>query len=109
MNDPSSPAAQPTRPPAAIDNSNFRRFETRAANGSLAFLDYTIEGDRIILEHTFVPDILRGKGVAANLARAALTEARQRHWKVVPHWSYVAGFSKQHPEFADLVEAEPAP
>jgi hypothetical protein len=82
-------------------NANSRRFETRAADGSLAFLNYTIEGDRITLEHTFVPDKLRGNRVAANLARAALTEARQRHWKVIPHCSYVAGFIKRHPEFAD--------
>lgn len=96
-------------PPEVTHNANSRRFETRAADGALAFLNYTIEGDRISLEHTFVPDQLRGKGVATNLARAALSEARQRHWKVIAHCPFVAGFVKQHPEFADLVESKAHP
>ena len=96
-------------PPEVTHNANSRRFETRAADGALAFLNYTIERDRITFEHTFVPDQLRGKGVAANLARAAFSEARQRHWKVVAHCPYVAGFVKRHPEFADLVESKPDP
>jgi predicted GNAT family acetyltransferase len=87
-------------------NANTRRFETRSAGAPLAFLNYTLEGDRITFMHTFVPDKLRGKGIAANLARVALTEARQRHWKVIPCCSYVADFIKQHPEFADLLEPE---
>ncbi len=90
-------------------NANSRRFETQSADASLSFLNYTIEGDRITFEHTFVPDKLRGKGIAANLARVALTEARQRHWKVIPRCSYVAGFIKQYPEFADLLEPELLP
>jgi predicted GNAT family acetyltransferase len=90
-------------------NAKSRRFEIPAADGALAFLNYTIEGDRITFEHTFVPDQLRGKGIAANLARAALSEARQRHWKVIAHCPYVAGFVQRHPEFADLVESKPDP
>ena len=37
---------------------------------------------RQILDHTFVPDELRGRGIAAALARKALDEARQRRWTV---------------------------
>lgn len=92
--------------PTVNHNADTRRFETEAADGALAFLDYTIERNRITLEHTFVPDQLRGKGVAANLARAALSEARQHHWRVIAHCPYVAGFIKRHPDFADLVEPE---
>jgi len=84
-------------PPEVTHNANSRRFETRAADGALAFLNYTIERDRITFEHTFVPDQLRGKGVAANLARAALSEARQRHWKVVAHCRMSPGSSSGIP------------
>jgi uncharacterized protein len=72
----------------------------------LSFLSYSINGDRITFEHTFVPDAFRGKGIAAHLTRTALTEARQHNWKVVPHCSYVAGFIKRYPEFANLLEPE---
>ena len=42
--------------PAVIDVVRFcRRFEAGRPTGALAFLDYTIEGDRITFEHTFVP------------------------------------------------------
>jgi len=104
-----STTPQPPPPDVVTHNANSRRFETRAADGSLSFLDYTIAGDRITFEHTFVPDQLRGKGIAANLTRAALTEARQRHLKVIPRCSYVATFIKRHPEFADLLEPELQP
>lgn len=104
-----STTPQPITPPVVTHNANSRRFETRSADAPLAFLNYTIEGDLITFDHTFVPDKLRGKGIATNLARVALTEARQRHWKVIPRCSYVAGFIKQHPEFADLLEPELLP
>ena len=87
-------------------NVSLRRFELHAGDGGLAFLSYTGDGDQVIFEHTFVPNELRGKGIAANLVRAALAEARQQRWKIVPHCSYVAGFIKRNPQFADSVAQE---
>jgi phosphotransferase system enzyme I (PtsI) len=97
------------RHPIVTHNVESQRFEFQAADGSLAFLSYTLDENRSTFEHTVVPDILHGKGVAANLVRAALTEARQLDWKVIPHCSYVAGFIKRNPEFADLLKAESPP
>ncbi|MRR31361.1 N-acetyltransferase [bacterium] len=74
------------------------RFEVRVAD-QLAFLSYTTEAPgRVSFDHTFVPETLRGQGVAAALVRSALTEARQRGWKVVPRCSYVAAYLRKHPE-----------
>lgn len=92
--------------PRVTHNATIQRFETRAGDGPLSFLSYTFEGDCVVFDHTFVPDELRGRGIAAKLARAALEEARQRRWKVVPRCSYVAAFIKRHPEFAHLVDRE---
>lgn len=83
-------------------NADLQRFEWRSGDLACAFLSYTREGDRIFVDHTFVPENLRGRGIAAQLARAALEEARQQGWSVVPRCAYVAGFIKRHPEFADL-------
>jgi predicted GNAT family acetyltransferase len=91
------------RLPSVKHDATARRFEIPAGGGTLAFLNYTCDGDHLILEHTHVPDELRGKGIAADLARAALEEARQRRWSVIPRCSYVAGFIKRNPQFADLV------
>ncbi|WP_366144173.1 N-acetyltransferase [Candidatus Accumulibacter sp. ACC012] len=76
----------------------------QAGESASAFLSYRVEGERVILEHTFVPDALRGQGIAADLVRVALDEAAATHWKIVPRCSYVAIFIECHPECADLVD-----
>jgi predicted GNAT family acetyltransferase len=92
--------------PFVTHDASSRRFEIRTGDDTVAFLSYTCDGDQIILEHTHVPNELRGKGIAANLARAALEEAGQRRWSVIPRCSYVAGFIKRNPQFGDLVEPQ---
>jgi predicted GNAT family acetyltransferase len=83
-----------------------RRFEVRVGDRALAFLSYLFEGNCVAFEYTFVPNELRGKGIASNLTRAALKEARQRGWRIIPRCSYVTAFLKRNPEFADLVAPE---
>lgn len=79
-----------------------RQFEARLQN-DVAVLTYTAHGHEISLNHTFVPDAWRGRGVAAELVRAAVHEARQRQWKLRPRCSYVATFFERRPEFADVL------
>lgn len=82
-----------------------RQFEARL-HGELAYLSYTVTGDEISLDHTYVPDAFRGRGVAADLVRAAVKEARQRHWKIQPRCSYVVAFFERYPEFADVLQPQ---
>jgi phosphotransferase system enzyme I (PtsI) len=103
----SSPAT--TAPLPVTHNVKLQRFESPAGDAPLAFLSYTHEGEHVILDHTFVPDELRGRGMAAILVRAALDEARQRRWRIVPRCPYVAGFIERNPEFADLVKRQENP
>ena len=74
--------------------------------GEMALLTYVREGGRVVFDHTYVPEQFRGKGVAAALVRAALNEAREQRWRIVPQCSYVAAFIERHPEFASLVAAD---
>jgi len=69
-------------------------------------VSYRLEGGRCTLEHTFVPDALRGQGVAAALVAAALDEARRRGWTIVPACSYVAAFLQRRAEYNDLLDPE---
>ena len=87
-------------------NVSLQRFEVQAGDEQIALLSYVHEGDRVIFDHTFVPDGLRGRGLAATLVRAALDEARQQCWKIVPRCSYVARFIQSHREFDDLVDRQ---
>ena len=81
------------------------RFELRLDEG-VAYASYRREGGRIVFDHTYVPEALRGKGVAAMVVRAALDEARRQQWKVVPLCSYVAAFIRRNPAYADLVAGQ---
>ncbi len=89
-----------------VHNEPRHRFETGA--GSLtSFVSYSVDGPVVVFDHTYVPNELRGKGIAAALVRTALTEARARHWKIIPGCSYVAAYLERHPEFADLGGEQP--
>jgi predicted GNAT family acetyltransferase len=92
-----------TAPLPVMHNVKLQRFESQAGDAPLAFVSYTHEGEHVILDHAFAPEELQGHGMAATLVRAALHEARQRHWRIVPRCPYVATFIKRNPDFADLV------
>lgn len=107
----STPASSPT--PASADSSAVLHdepvgsFKILTDRHLLSHLDYILEGSgndtRMVCTHTYVPPELRGRGLAEQLARAALDEARRRHWRVVPACSYVEVFLQRHPEFGDIV------
>jgi len=93
-----------SEPPKATHDRARRRFEIPLGNDTApAFLSYAVEGDIVTFQHTFVPEKLRGRGLAAVLVRVALTEARRARWKIIPACSYVAAFIRRHPEHADLI------
>jgi uncharacterized protein len=89
--------------PTIIHNVNENRFEI-GKDGVLAVLEYSREGEKIIFTHTGVPPALEGQGIASRLARAALEYARVQRLKVVPLCSFVSGYIRKHPEYADLLE-----
>jgi predicted GNAT family acetyltransferase len=60
------------------------------------------DGTRV-LDHTFVPPALNGRGLAAILTEAALTLAQKDHVRIVPQCSYVARWMERHPAWEDLV------
>jgi len=75
-------------------------------------LRYRIEGERMFLESTYTPPMLRGKGYAARLVEAAIKYAEENGLKIVPVCSYVVYYFTKHPEkkhvldesYQDLVE-----
>jgi predicted GNAT family acetyltransferase len=91
--------------PEVIHRPEQNRFET-LVNGHVAYMSYTPAGNRMYFNHTYVPDLLRGQGVAGAVVRLALETAQTKGWKVVPTCSYVASFIERHPEFAGLVDPQ---
>jgi len=74
-----------------------KRFST-TVDGQLAGLDYTLSGPVMNIVHTGVPPAIAGRGVAAELMRAALSAAAGAGWQVNPVCSYAAAFLRRHPE-----------
>lgn len=77
------------------------RFEFREGD-ALAVCEYRRTGDTLDLHHTFVPDALRGRGIAAILAKEALDYAQAHRLTVIPSCSYIATYLARHPEYAAL-------
>lgn len=77
-----------------------------------AELSYSPAGlqDALVFDHTFVPEHLRGKGVAEKLVDYAVDYARSKNMKVVPACSYVRALFERHPEkYGDIATEEDKP
>ncbi|MGY5808174.1 GNAT family N-acetyltransferase [Rhizobium sp. LEGMi198b] len=57
----------------------------------------------IIIDHTAVPDALRGKGVGQALALHAVDEARNGGWKIIPLCPFFKAQAQRHEEWRDVV------
>jgi len=78
-------------------DENARRFSTQV-DGLLAILDYQLTGRVMTITHTAVPPPIGGRGVAAELMRAALSAAKTAGWQVNPACSYAAAYMRRHPD-----------
>jgi predicted GNAT family acetyltransferase len=83
-------------------NEAENRYEA-TVDGLLSVCEYEIVDDKIVFTHTLVPPELRGRGIAEQLVRPALADARAAGRKVVPACSYVAVFIKRNAEYQDLL------
>ncbi|MES2922843.1 MAG: GNAT family N-acetyltransferase [Verrucomicrobiota bacterium] len=89
--------------PTITDNTARSRFELEE-EGKLAFADYRLVGDLLILPHVEADPALRGKGAAGRLMEGVLEKAREQGWKVRPICGYAAAYIARHPEFHELRE-----
>lgn len=88
--------------PMVSHNHAAHRHEVRV-DGHLSVCEYEDVAGSRVFTHTLVPPELRGRGIAEQLVRAALAQARAEGRKVVPACSFVARFIERHREFQDLL------
>jgi len=90
---------------ATVDVRHEREANRFAATveGHECELDYRLEGGVLTILHTGVPSEVGGRGVAAELTRAAVEFARAESLKVYPACSYAAVFFRRNPQYADLL------
>ena len=87
----------------AIDHDPAGQRFVLALEGLQAGLDYRLDGNRMVIEHTVVPEALGGRGLAWRLVQAAFDHARAQGWRVLPACSYARVWVGRHPDYADLL------
>jgi predicted GNAT family acetyltransferase len=65
-------------------------------DGHTAYMTYEVDGDRLRLLHTEVPDALGGQGVGAELVRVALDHAARNGLTVVPICPFAREWLQRH-------------
>lgn len=68
-----------------------------------SYLTYRLDGDRMLIDYTYTPAALRGRGTAAALVERAVADARARSWRVVPVCSYVKARIARTPHLQDVL------
>ena len=77
------------------DNTAESRFEL-VENSLLAFADYKMDGDTLILPHVEAHPDLRGTGAAGRLMKGVLEIADERGLKVKPVCGYAVAYMRKH-------------
>jgi uncharacterized protein len=90
------------------DNQRELRYELALGREVVGELRYRLEPGVIVLVHTDIEPRFEGQGLASKLIRGALDDVRQRGLKVTPLCPFVRSFIDRHPEYNDLVVADPA-
>jgi uncharacterized protein len=85
-----------------MDDITGHRFVNQQ-EGGLSELVYRVDGRRMTLLHTGVPEKLRRRGIAAALVRAAIERAANEDLVVVPLCPYARKWLAEHPEGASTV------
>ena len=75
-------------------------------DGHEAELVYRLDGDRLVLVHTGVPDELGGQGLGGVLVRAALDRAEAEGLTIVPECPFARSWLEKHPDEAARVAIE---
>lgn len=57
----------------------------------------------IIIDHTEVPDALRGRGVGQALVLRAVEDARREGFRIIPLCPFARAQFERHPEWGDVL------
>lgn len=91
-----------TREDSATKGRYIARVPGHAEAGELTFS--RLGSDRVIADHTGVPDSLRGQGIAFALVERLVADARSEGFKIVPLCPYIQAQYAKHPEWADVMQ-----
>jgi uncharacterized protein len=73
-------------------------------DGAEAEMTYTLAGEKLlIIDHTSVPDALRGRKLGNALVQRGVEDARKEGRKIIPLCPFAKGLIARHPEWQDVL------
>jgi predicted GNAT family acetyltransferase len=88
---------------AVVDAADRSRFEVLVDGELAGFAEYHRRPGLIAFVHTSTDPRFEGRGLASELVRAALSEARSEGLSVLPFCPFVRGCIARHPDDLELV------
>lgn len=86
------------------DTDSKGRYVFRLGDQPDAEMTFSKAGDSlIIIDHTEVPDALRGTGAGVALVTRGVEDARAAGLKILPLCPFAAAQFKRHPEWGDVL------
>ncbi len=86
-----------------VRNDEAKRRFVADVEGHEVTIEYVRTGDAYDLQHTFVPEELRGRHVGEDLVRGALEQIKAQGATFLPTCPFVEAFLKKHPEYKEGV------
>jgi len=102
MNTPKDIETRSSGAERVVDNPAQSRFELDLGE-AVAVAYYKVDGDRIALLHTEVPQELSGRGIGSRLAEGVFEALRERGLAVVAKCPFMASYAARHPEYARML------
>ncbi|MDX1975492.1 MAG: GNAT family N-acetyltransferase [Rickettsiales bacterium] len=78
------------------NNAAAHRYEL-VTDGHVCVADYEREGNKLIITHVGVPEALRGQGIAAQVMKGVVDDAKSQGLEIVPVCSYAVAYLKRNP------------
>jgi predicted GNAT family acetyltransferase len=86
------------------DNPEARRFELRAGDEVVGWVDYLPAGASRIFSHTEIEPGHEGGGLGSVLVRQALDQVREQGETIIPTCPFTTAFIHRHPEYVAVVD-----
>ena len=86
-----------------VDAPERARFEIRVDGEIAGFTEYRRRPGLIAFIHTLIDPRFEGQGLASELVRTVLSEARSHRLSVLPFCPFVRAYIADHTEYLDLV------
>jgi predicted GNAT family acetyltransferase len=91
------------------DNAEKHRVEIWVDDQRAGFVEYHDHETTRAFLHTEIDPAFEGRGLASELIRNVLDEARASGRSVLPYCPFVRGFIERHQEYLDLVPEDKRP